>query len=247
MPVFVCSVSYNRSLHCFMFRILTELWWLWKSRGTSHWWVCSCFDYLCDGDGSMLHILEITSTLEIKIFILLIIFIYFLFQLYYLFIISRMIYVPEKFVFKWLLYSKQLQEKFAEIGRVWVFFTLLYKNQKIYNNADKKDKDRWIAVLCDQIRKLLAGSGSKTFKQDLDKENHSGSRQLRIRNEFEVKLLWKTDKIWQFIKKYSILKCKFIFNLKTSPKKVACRHNTLTRREVDGKIYVKNIREKKIM
>jgi hypothetical protein len=26
-------------------------------------------------------------------------------------------------------------------------------------------------------------------------KNHSGSRPLRIRNEFEVKLLWKTDKI----------------------------------------------------
>ncbi len=57
-------------------------------RVTSHWWVWSCFDYLCDRDGSMLHILEITGTLKIKIFILFIIYIYLLFPvilfIYYL-------------------------------------------------------------------------------------------------------------------------------------------------------------------
>jgi hypothetical protein len=50
----------------------------WFGRGNSHRWVRSCFDYLCDGDGSMLHILEITGTLKIKIFILFIIYIYLL-------------------------------------------------------------------------------------------------------------------------------------------------------------------------
>ena len=33
------------------------------------------------------------------------------------------------------------------------------------------------------------------------------SFQIRIRHEFEVKLLWKTDKIWQFLNK-KILKIK---------------------------------------
>jgi hypothetical protein len=43
--------------------------------------------------------------------------------------------------------------------------------------------------------KFLAGSGSG--------KNHSGSEseELRILNEFEVKLLWKTGKILQFLHK----------------------------------------------
>ncbi len=46
---------------------------------------------------------------------------------------------------------------------------------------------------------LLAGSrfGKK----------HSGAEQLQIRNEFEIKLLWKTDQIWQFsLQNYSFKK-----------------------------------------
>jgi hypothetical protein len=48
----------------------------------------------------------------------------------------------------------------------------------------------WAAVLWIRIRsdpKLFAGSGSR--------KNHSGSEQLQIRNEFEVKVLWNTGKI----------------------------------------------------
>jgi hypothetical protein len=45
--------------------------------------------------------------------------------------------------------------------------------------------------------KLLAGSGSEYGSG----KNHSGSEKPRIRNGFEVKLLLKTDKISQFLKK----------------------------------------------
>jgi hypothetical protein len=46
--------------------------------------------------------------------------------------------------------------------------------------------------------KVLAGSGSG--------KHHSGSEQLLIRNESEVKLLWKTDKIFHFPPKICNLK-----------------------------------------
>ncbi len=51
----------------------------------------------------------------------------------------------------------------------------------------------WIRIGSDP--KLLEGSGSG--------KNHSGTgtEQLLVRNEVEVNLLWKTGRIWQFLKK----------------------------------------------
>ncbi len=57
--------------------------------------------------------------------------------------------------------------------------------------------------------------GSETFSRIRIRE-----KSFRIRNEFEVKLLWKTDKFDCFLN---------------------MQPNTLTRREYKGKIYVKNI------
>ncbi len=54
--------------------------------------------------------------------------------------------------------------------------------------------------------------GSEIFAGSPDPENvipdpsSSVSEQLRIRNEFEVKLLWTTGKIWQFLGKNAQLK-----------------------------------------
>ncbi len=53
----------------------------------------------------------------------------------------------------------------------------------------------WIRIRIRSDPNFLAGSGYGSGKY------HSGSRQLRIRNEFELKLLWKTDKIWQYFNK----------------------------------------------
>jgi hypothetical protein len=48
--------------------------------------------------------------------------------------------------------------------------------------------------------------GSGTVSSILIRKKHSGSEQLWIRNEFVVKLLWKTDKIRQVLKKNAQLK-----------------------------------------
>ncbi len=62
--------------------------------------------------------------------------------------------------------------------------------------------------VCNQCCGSASGFGwSETFSRIRIRirirKNHSGfrSRQPRIRNEFKVKLLWKTDKIWQFFNK----------------------------------------------
>jgi hypothetical protein len=65
----------------------------------------------------MLHILEITGTLKIKIFILFVINL--LFLVIYLLIISSMSHVSERFILKLLLYTKKFKEKLAGTGRVW--------------------------------------------------------------------------------------------------------------------------------
>ncbi len=52
-----------------------------------------------------------------------------------------------------------------------------------------------------------------------------GSGQLRIWNELEVKLLRKTDKIWQFLNKVIQLKMWIPFCQKNVPKKIISRHN----------------------
>ncbi len=99
----------------------------------------------------------------------------------------------------------------------------------------------------DPYRKLLEEFGYGSEKK------HSGSGQLRIRNEFEVKLPRKTDKIWQFLNKNAqfknITKIKnthsFLsknFFLESLYLVIICNHQT--RREYKGKIYVKNIRKK---
>ncbi len=41
----------------------------------------------------------------------------------------------------------------------------------------------------------------ETFSRIRIRKNHSGSKQLRIRNEFEIKLLWETDKNWIIFQK----------------------------------------------
>ncbi len=90
---------------------------------------------------------------------------------------------------------------------------------------------------------------SETFSRLRIWKNHSGSRseQLRILNEFKVKLLWKTGKIWQFLHKNAqfININTFLSNnipLKSLP---ISRHikqpNSLTRQEYKGEIYIKNI------
>ncbi len=50
-------------------------------------------------------------------------------------------------------------------------------------------------------------------------KNHSGSEQLRIWNEFEVKLLWKSGKIWLFLNKNAKLKNTNSLLSKKSPQK----------------------------
>ncbi len=67
----------------------------------------------------------------------------------------------------------------------------------------------WVRIRSDP--KLLSGSGSE---------------QLRIRNKFEVKLLWKTGTIWQFLR---MLNCRIQNQLKSSiriRKKSFRIHNT---------------------
>ncbi len=86
--------------------------------------------------------------------------------------------------------------------------------------------------------------GSETFSRIQIQNNHSwsGSEQLRIQNEFEVKLLWKTGKIWQFLNKNDQLQnINSFLSKKIFPKKLISRHNnTVTKQEPKGKIYVKN-------
>ncbi len=86
--------------------------------------------------------------------------------------------------------------------------------------------------------------GSKTFSRIRIRlriqKNNSGSSQLRIRNEFSVKkLIWKTDKIWQFSTKMLNLKYKFLFIKKNSLKSlylvIICNLTHLP----DGNIKVK--------
>jgi hypothetical protein len=72
---------------------------------------------------------------------------------------------------------------------------------------------------------------------------------IRVRNEFEVKLLWKTGKIWEFLNINARLKNMNSFlSKKYSPEKLISHHNeqpnTLTRQENKDKIYVKNTRKK---
>jgi hypothetical protein len=38
--------------------------------------------------------------------------------------------------------------------------------------------------------------GLETFSRIRIRKSHSGSEQLRLQNEYEGKLLWKTGKIW---------------------------------------------------
>ncbi len=68
-------------------------------------------------------------------------------------------------------------------------------------------------------------------KRDSDpdtEKNHSGSGQLRIRNEFEVKLLWKTDNIWQFLNKTAQFKnTNPYFKKVPKNKKLISLHNTI--------------------
>ncbi len=70
-----------------------------------------------------------------------------------------------------------------------------------------------------------------------------GTWQLRIWNEFSVKLLWKTDKICQFFST-KIFNLNIPFYNKKVPKKLLSCHSvqpyTLTRWEYKGKTYVKN-------
>ncbi len=62
----------------------------------------------------------------------------------------------------------------------------------------------WKYLPCVQCSVCGSGSGYESRKNRLHiqiRKNHSGSRQLWIRNDFEIKLLWKTDQIWQFLNK----------------------------------------------
>ncbi len=79
------------------------------------------------------------------------------------------------------------------------------RNQKPFH---KKFLESQELDVCDQC----CGSGS------VDNNSGSGSGQLRIRNEFEVKLLWKTDKICQFLKKNAQFKKNSFFSWKISLK-----------------------------
>ncbi len=90
----------------------------------------------------------------------------------------------------------------------------------------------------------------RNFWQDPDPEK-SFRNQIRaeIRIYYEVKLFWKTFKIWQFLNKNAQLKNINAFVVKNMSKKImpVSRHNmqpnTLTRKEYKGKLYVKNIRK----
>ncbi len=99
-----------------------------------------------------------------------------------------------------------------------------------YNKKKGENVSRILqSVLRIRIRsdpKLDAGSGSG--------KNHSGSEQLRIRNEFEVKLLWETGKIWTFLNKNAKFKSNYFF----------AQPNTLTRQEYKGKICFRNTKVK---
>ncbi len=109
----------------------------------------------------------------------------------------------------------------------------------IITKASDKNNHRRSVVDPDPI-------GSDTFCrikiQIWIRKNHSGSGWLRIRNEFEVKLL--TDNIWQFLNKNAQLK--ILIPLKKFPKKLKPLHNMqlygLTRC-TKVKIYEKNIRK----
>jgi hypothetical protein len=67
------------------------------------------------------------------------------------------------------------------------------------------------------------------------------SKQLRIRNGFEVKLLCNTGKILQFLNKTTQFKnTNSLLSTKYSPKQLMSRHNE---QEYKIKIYVKNIKK----
>ncbi len=74
-------------------------------------------------------------------------------------------------------------------------------------------------------------------------KNHSGSGQLRIRNESEVILLYKPIKILQFLNIKLNLKIKI--PLYQNKKFIISLYLIMTfiRREYKGKIYVQNIRK----
>jgi hypothetical protein len=89
--------------------------------------------------------------------------------------------------------------------------------------------------------------GSETFRKiririQIREKDHYGSGQLRIRNEFEIKLLLKTDKIRQFLNKNAQFKDINSF-LSTKISLETLQPNTLTRRENNGKIYVNLIKD----
>ncbi len=58
----------------------------------------------------------------------------------------------------------------------------------------------WIRIRSDPNLLAVAGSGYGSIKI------LSGSGQLRIWNEFEIKVLWKADKSWQFLNKNAQIK-----------------------------------------
>ncbi len=93
--------------------------------------------------------------------------------------------------------------------------------------------------------KLL--TGSRSWYGSGKDHSGPGSGQLQIRNEFEVKIIWKTDKIWPFPNKNVQFKNTNFPFYKKFPKKLIFCHNmqpdTLSSREYTGKIYVKNIRK----
>ena len=69
--------------------------------------------------------------------------------------------------------------------------------------------------------------------------------EIRIRNESEVKIFWKTDKIWQFLNEnaqYKNIKS-FLSKIISLKSFILLQSNTFTRRDYKGKNYVKNIRK----
>ncbi len=122
-----------------------------------------------------------------------------------------------------------------------------FKKKFLYSKSGGKTW-LWLPWKCSKTvpNNQCCGSGSgriRNFYQDLDpriRKNQSGSEQLQIRKEFEVKLLWKTGKIGQYLNKNAQFKSIDSFLSKNSPLKSL---NTLSMQEYKGKIYVKNIRK----
>ncbi len=78
-------------------------------------------------------------------------------------------------------------------------------NLRMFRQNGNK-KNMYVGKVAGKNQCCVSGSGLISFSRIRIRKNHSGSKQLQLPNVFEVKLFWKTGKIWQFLNKNAQLK-----------------------------------------